>query len=148
MPYNARTVSGLGLPSPTKTKVYNYAQKELELFHPRIGLAQAVLHFIPQGNLGYLRAMLYRWAGFVRIGEKVYIRGALDLRGGGDIQHRLIIGSHTTVNTPCLLDLSGMIIIGERVGIGHNTTFITSNQCARAPMRAQRPFEVCTFGCG
>ncbi len=107
-------------------RVARYTHDEWRSVHWRLNLAQLVISAIPHGTAGNVRTSIYRRAGFKDIGPKVYLRGALDLRGTGDIYHKLHIGHGCSINTPCLLDLSADIVIGEGVNIGHNTMIITS----------------------
>jgi acetyltransferase-like isoleucine patch superfamily enzyme len=82
---------------------------------------------LPYSSFNDFRAQLYRWAGFQGISHLVFIAGKLDLRGDGDIYSKLNIGERTTINTPCQIELNAQVLIGSRVGIGHDTVIITSN---------------------
>jgi acetyltransferase-like isoleucine patch superfamily enzyme len=107
-------------------RVARYTNHEWQSIHWRLNVAQLLVSGIPHGTAGNVRTSIYRRAGFKHIGAKVYIRGTLDLRGAGDIYDRLHLGHGCSINTPCLLDLSADIVIGEGVNIGHNTMIITS----------------------
>ena len=108
-------------------RVMKYARRQIELLHFKLGIAQALIRRIPHGPFGNVRSVIYRQAGFKKIGEKVYIAGALRLSGVGNIYSNLSIGERTYINTPCAIDLNAPVRIGHDVGIGHDTIFITSN---------------------
>jgi acetyltransferase-like isoleucine patch superfamily enzyme len=99
---------------------------QLQPVHLRLSLAQALIRCLPYSTFGNVRSALYRRAGFSKIGEKVYIFGALDLRGMGAIYSRLQIGDHTHINTPCLIELGADVHIGRHVSIGHHVAIVTS----------------------
>ena len=108
-------------------KAGRYIGLQREALHLRLGIAELLLSLMPYSTLNDLRSHIYRLAGFRGIGRRVYIAGKLDLRGDGDIYSRLYIGEHTTINTPCQIELNAEVRVGKRVGIGHNTVIITSN---------------------
>jgi maltose O-acetyltransferase len=108
-------------------RIRRYLTTQYRAVHYRLWLAQMVIACIPYGMFGNVRAMLYRWAGFAAIGRKVYFHGALTLRGAGNIYPNLHIGDRTTINSPCFIDMSAPVHIGNQVGIGHHVVIITSN---------------------
>lgn len=108
-------------------RIGRYARGSREAFHVRLWLAQAIIHCIPQGLFGNVRAILYRWAGFTDIGRWTYIYGTLDLRGDGDLYPRLHIGEGTVINVPCMIEMNAPVRIGKWVGIGHHAQIITSS---------------------
>jgi maltose O-acetyltransferase len=104
-----------------------YLKSQLPPLHGRLMLAQALVRLIPYGSFGNVRTALYRWAGFQDIGEKVYIFGALNIWADGNIYPKLHIGEHTSINSPCSIELTADVHIGKRVGIGHHTGIITGS---------------------
>jgi acetyltransferase-like isoleucine patch superfamily enzyme len=103
------------------------ARKQRVALHFRLILAQAVIRCLPWGAGGNVRSALYRWAGFRSIGSKVYILGALELRGLGDIYPRLTVGDLCRINAPCFIELDAPVRIGRRVSIGHHTVITTGD---------------------
>lgn len=108
-------------------RIRRYLTTQYQTAHCRLIVAQLLVACIPYGMFGNVRVMIYRWAGFADIGQRVYFHGALTWRGGGNIYQHLHIGDHTRINSPCFIDLSAPVHIGERVGIGHHVVIITSN---------------------
>lgn len=50
------------------------------------------------------------------------------IRGGGYIYgNSLVMGEGSTINRNCYIDLTGAVIIGKYVDIGHGVTFITAH---------------------
>jgi acetyltransferase-like isoleucine patch superfamily enzyme len=107
-------------------RIIRYANAQRAAFRPRLTLAHGAIRCIPYGLVGNVRSALYRRFGFRGIAGKVHLLGPLDLRGKGDIYSKLHIGEHTLINTPCFIELSAPVHIGERVGIGHHAVIVTS----------------------
>ena len=108
------------------SRIRDYVRRQWPLCHPRLWLVQAAVALIPRGPLGNIRAALYRMAGF-EIGPKTYITGLMAVRSGGGVAGRLSIGRDSRINGPVHFDVGGRIEIGERVGIGHHTSIVTTN---------------------
>ena len=111
---------------PTRRLLQAYIRKQREAIRLRLIVVQLLVRCIPYGVMGNLRSSLYRALGF-QIEPKVYILGSLDVRGTGNILRNLAIGHGSVINTPCLLELSAPVRIGQRVGIGHNVLITTGS---------------------
>jgi maltose O-acetyltransferase len=129
-------------PSPSRklsARLRRYLRVEAEVFHPALVVAYRFASAIPFGVLGKFRVMAYRAAGFRGIHPRTRMHGAVEIRGGGDIYERLSIGEGTTINSPCLMDLSGPITIGRRVGIGHHVVIVTAAHDLGGPLERRGP---------
>jgi acetyltransferase-like isoleucine patch superfamily enzyme len=69
----------------------------------------------------HLRASLLRFAG-ARVGAGCIINGGTYISNPSNLR----IGARVTINRNCYLDLEGPLVLGDFVGIGHGTTFITT----------------------
>jgi acetyltransferase-like isoleucine patch superfamily enzyme len=69
----------------------------------------------------HLRASLLRLAG-ARIGAGCLINGGTYISNPANLR----IGAKVTINRNCYLDLRAPLVLGDYVGIGHGTTFITT----------------------
>jgi acetyltransferase-like isoleucine patch superfamily enzyme len=68
-----------------------------------------------------LRVKLLRLAG-ARIGPKSFIKGGTYISNPSN----LVLGSNVILNRNCYMDLRAPLVIGDFVGVGHGTTFITT----------------------
>ncbi len=92
---------------------------------PRLAVTNRVARLIPYGTMGNVRTAVFRLMGFGNIEPSVWFHGTPNLRGSPNMYSLLHIGAGSTVNTPCFMEVTAEIRIGERVGIGHNTVFMT-----------------------
>ena len=115
---------GLSILSSRCSNFIKLSLQELSLRHL---FCRVVVCLIPYGVFGNLRTAIYRWGGLRRIAPNVWFHGTPTLRGGRNMGSLLEIGDRSSVNTPCTWDLNGSIVIGERVGIGPHSLFITGS---------------------
>lgn len=109
---------------------------EFEPLHPRLWLVDLLVRPLPPLAFQRLRTALYRAAG-IAIGPRSLIGGRLELIGAGPITSRLSIGADCWLNVSVFADLSGPILLGDHVTIGHHVVFITANHAVwPAPHRA------------
>ena len=116
------------------SRIWKVLRSELGPLHPRLVFVNIFVRLLPQLAFQRLRTMLYRVAG-IAVGPHTLIAGALNLVGPGDITSRLTIGANCYLNAPVFLDLSASITIGDGVGIGHHTIFITAGHVTGPPTK-------------
>lgn len=109
-----------------QNKVFQVAREELNGFHPRLWLAQAILTLLPANFGGRLRVYALRAAGF-NIGHGTLIWGTPRITGPSNLQSKLSIGQRCFFNIDCFLDLSASITVGDQVAIGHEVMLLTSS---------------------
>jgi maltose O-acetyltransferase len=119
---------------------------ELNVFHPRLLLAQLLMAPLPPYVGGVIRAAIMRMVGF-QFGQKVCIWGTPTIVGGGDIYHNLRIGVNTLVGIGVYFDMAGPICIGDRVSLGPQIMFITGahqvlGEYQRAGALQSKPIQV------
>jgi acetyltransferase-like isoleucine patch superfamily enzyme len=86
--------------------------------HFRLTVANSMLAFAPPFVSGYVRGILYRWAG-LQIDRTAFIMGNIRVIGGsrghvGNIR----IGKHVTMSTNVTINCDDIVDIGENVNIG------------------------------
>ena len=100
--------------------------EELAGIHPRLIAAQCVVRLIPNLAGIRLRRLLYSLAGF-RIGKGAVIFGPLFITGAGPVSRRLTIGRGAIINAPTYFNLGAEVRLGDGVGIGPFSSFITDS---------------------
>jgi acetyltransferase-like isoleucine patch superfamily enzyme len=85
-----------------------------------------MIRLLPQLAFQRLRTALYRMAG-VSIGRQSLVAGRMELTGPGAITKRLRVGSGCWFNSPLFVDLTGSVVIGNNVTIGHHVAIITAD---------------------
>ncbi len=60
------------------------------------------------------------------VGRATLVNGALKISGPRSLQRRLVIGQECTIEADCVLDLSEMLSIGDRVTIEPGVMILTS----------------------
>lgn len=80
-----------------------------------------IANVFPDGAMGYpFRRWLWRAVG-VKLGRNVRLETQVAILGT-----KLSIGADSYVTRRCYFDLTGAVSIGERVTVGHGTSFITA----------------------
>ncbi|NNJ11086.1 acyltransferase [Chloroflexales bacterium ZM16-3] len=108
------------------TKIGQILHEELSPLQPRLILIRFMTSLIPRYAGTRLRAHILRAAG-IQIGHGSILMGTPLLYGEGKIIRQLHIGGYTVINIGCVFDLSGPIMIGDHVAIGHEVMFLTSS---------------------
>jgi len=106
------------------SKGYKVVSEELGLLHLRWQFIRIVMLFLPRFTAGRFRVWLCRLAGF-SIGSNTLMVGTPTFVGMPGIYSRISIGNNSKISYDCLFDISGKIIIKDRVSIGPQTTIIT-----------------------
>ena len=101
------------------------AREELNGIHLKFFLVKLILRLIPKYVGGRLRVRLLRLAGF-KIGKGTIISGTPTVAGLETFYDNLVIGEACYINVNCHFDISGPIIIGNGVSIGHNVLILTN----------------------
>jgi acetyltransferase-like isoleucine patch superfamily enzyme len=112
--------------SSTFARAWSVLGEEFVQLHPRLLIAGLAIRLLPQLAFQRLRTALYRMAG-VSIGRHSLVAGRMELIGRGPIAKRFTVGSGCWLNSPLFVDLTGRVVIGNDVTIGHHVTFITSD---------------------
>ena len=110
----------------TLRKLFTVAADELHAIHPRYLFLQMLISLLPHNALCRVRSLLYRGVGF-KIGRGALILGKLTLTSERPMRAMLTIGWGSRVNSPFYAELNAPILIGNRVSIGHNVVFITTD---------------------
>ncbi len=124
--YSERAASALPKPPDRGIRrAMRALRNEFEFVNPRLALANLLASVLPALSFCRLRTAIYRAAGF-RIGPRSLLFGKVEFTGPGRIQDRLRIGADTMINAHCYFDLSGAIVLGDRVSVGHHVRFVTA----------------------
>ncbi len=110
---------------PLWRRALNAATTEVGGIHPRLHLYNLLASLLPSGASGELRALLLTMVGF-EVGRATLVNGALKISGPRSLQRRLVIGQECTIEADCVLDLSEMLSIGDRVTIEPGVMILTS----------------------
>jgi carbonic anhydrase/acetyltransferase-like protein (isoleucine patch superfamily) len=102
------------------------AADEVHAIHPRFILIQLLVTILPHNAFCRVRTVLYRLAGF-KIGKGALILGKLTLTSDGPMAKMFSVGEYCRINSPFYAELNAPIVIGNRVAIGHNTVFVTTD---------------------
>jgi acetyltransferase-like isoleucine patch superfamily enzyme len=94
-------------------------------FHLRYWLARLLCAPAPPFVLVRWRLLALRACG-VRVGRGTNFWGLPDLQGPGAFGPRLRIGIGCGFNLGCFFELAAPVTIGERVSVGHQVRFLTS----------------------
>jgi maltose O-acetyltransferase len=113
------------MPAPQLRRLREVAAEELSNFHPRLGIALALIRLLPPFVGSRLRVSLLRFAG-CRIGGGTLIAGRITVIGGADPAANLDVGAGCWFNAGCTFDASDEIAIGDRVRIGQEVLVLTS----------------------
>lgn len=132
------------------SRMLEYLFDSQHSIHLRVGLLAAIIRGTPIKLIPYGVASLYRLAGFRGIDGRVSVDGPIDLHGNQDIETKLRIGDETCINRGCQIELNAPVTIGQRVGVGHQVTIITStHEVGSADQRwGEVRFEPVTIGDG
>jgi maltose O-acetyltransferase len=99
--------------------------EELANFHPRLGIALALIRLLPPFLFSRLRTSLLRFAG-CRIGTGTLIAGRITVLGGSDPAANLVVGDSCWFNVGATFDASDRIVVGDRVRMGQEVLVLTS----------------------
>jgi maltose O-acetyltransferase len=99
---------------------------EVANFHPRLGIALALIRLLPPFVGSRLRVSLLRFGG-CRIGAGTLIAGRITVLGGDQPAANLVIGSSCWFNAGSTFDASDPIVIGDRVRLGPEVLVLTSS---------------------
>jgi len=116
------------------SRLWTVVREELGPLHPRLLFVNLLVRLLPQLAFQRLRTALYRAAG-IAIGPHTLVAGTLHPIGPGCITSRLTIGANCYINAPTFLDLTAPIAIGDGVGVGHHTVFITEGHTKGPPTK-------------
>jgi acetyltransferase-like isoleucine patch superfamily enzyme len=100
-------------------------QTEVVGIHPRLHAYNVAAGLLPPRTGGELRARLLRLAGFA-IGAGTRVEGDLKVSGPWGVLSRLRVGQDCNIGAECVLDLSEMLVIGDRVTIEPGVMILTS----------------------
>jgi maltose O-acetyltransferase len=117
-------VAGLDI-APRSRRLREVVAEELSNFHPRLGIALALIRLLPPFVGARLRVSLLRFAG-CRIGAGTLIAGRITVIGGTDPAANFVVGAESWFNAGCTFDASDKIVIGDRVRIGQEVLVLTS----------------------
>jgi maltose O-acetyltransferase len=106
------------------TRLGIFLKKEIQVFHPRLILAQLLMAPLPNHNGGTIRTLILRLAGF-QIGNGSFFWDTPTIVGGGDIYRKLVIGKCCLINIHVYFDLAERIFLDDRASLGPQVTFIT-----------------------
>jgi len=124
--------AGEGAAGSTKSsrglkKLLRVSVDEIHGIHPRYLLVQLLVSMLPHNSLCRVRTVLYRLAGF-KIGKGALILGKLTLTStNGPIAKMFSVGHGSRINSPFYAELNAPLVIGNKVAIGHNVVFITTD---------------------
>ena len=114
---------------PKHRSVWLRALSALEIqfvgIHPRLHAYNIAAELLPRELGGGLRASLLRGVGF-HIGAGTEIKGPLKISGPRGLVPRLRIGRDCSIAAECMLELSDMLEIGERVTLEPGVMILTS----------------------
>jgi maltose O-acetyltransferase len=114
------------MPTSLLPRLREVAAEELANFHPRLGLALALIRLLPPFVGSRTRVSLLRLAG-CRIGAGTLIAGRITVIGGADPAANLVVGSDCWFNAGCTFDTSDKLEIGDRVRLGQEVLVLTSS---------------------
>jgi maltose O-acetyltransferase len=100
-------------------------QTEVGGIHPRLHAYNVAAALLPLRASGELRARLLRLVG-VEVGAGTLVTGPLKISGPRGLLSRLTIGAGCHIDADCLLDLSEILTIGDRVTIEPGVIILTS----------------------
>ena len=100
-------------------------QTEVVGIHPRLHAYNAAARLLPPRSSSALRARLLRMAGF-EVGAGTKVEGELIISGPWGLLPRLRIGEGCSIGAGCMLDLSEILVIGDRVTIEPGVMILTS----------------------
>jgi maltose O-acetyltransferase len=100
--------------------------EEFTNFHPRLGIALALIRLLPPFLFSRLRASLLRFAG-CRIGAGTLIAGRITVLGGPTPAANLVVGDSCWFNVGATFDTSARSVVGDRVRMGQEVLVLTSS---------------------
>jgi maltose O-acetyltransferase len=109
---------------PIWRRALRAVETEVIGIHPRLHAYNVAARLLPLAA-GELRARLLRIAGF-HVGPGTRIHGMLSITGPRGLLPRLVIGADCSIAPHCLLDLSELLTIGDRVTIEPGVMILTS----------------------
>jgi maltose O-acetyltransferase len=101
------------------------AHTEVVGIHPRLHAYNITANMLPPRAAGELRATLLGLTG-AAVGAGTKIHGALKITGPGNLMSRLLIGQACNIGAECVLDLSELLTIGDRVTLEPGVMILTS----------------------
>jgi acetyltransferase-like isoleucine patch superfamily enzyme len=106
--------------------------------HARYSVANSILALTPPFVSGYVRGILYRWAG-LEVDRTAFIMGNVRLIGGTKAHVANVrIGSKVTMSTNITINCDGPVDIGENVTIGPFVKlYTTSHELGPGSRRCQ-----------
>jgi maltose O-acetyltransferase len=106
------------------SKINQLVCEETDGLHWRWLIAQLVLAPLPLHVGSRLRTVVLRLAGF-EIGNGTVIWGTPTITGSGNFYRRLHVGKSCWLNVGIFFNLGADIVLGDRVGIGHQVMILT-----------------------
>lgn len=110
---------------PLWRRAWTALTTEVVGIHPRVHLFSVLSGLLPLRAAGDVRAALLAQVGF-KVGEGTRINGPLKMTGPRGLVPRLSIGRDCTFEPDCMLDLSEMLTIGDRVTLEPGVMILTS----------------------
>lgn len=110
---------------PLWARIVAAARTEVLGLHPRLHAYNLAARLLPLRSSSALRSSLMRRIGFV-VGEGTTVHGPIKISGPPNLQPLLTIGSHVSIESDCVFDLSEKISIGDRVTIEPGVLILTS----------------------
>lgn len=129
-----------------RLRLASVLREELECLDVRALLAHRVSACLPPNAANRARTALYRLAGY-DIGAGTTFLGSPTIIGPRRCRDRLSFGAGCVVNVGCVIDLSADVVVGNQVGIGHDTLILTGSHDIwsaeqRLGMLYSRPVQV------
>ena len=110
---------------PLWRRAWTAVTTELVGIHPRLHLYSVAAALLPLRAAGELRAALMNRVGF-DVGQGTRVNGHLKITGPRGLLPRLSVGKDCTIEPDCMLDLSEMLTIGDRVTLEPGVMILTS----------------------
>jgi acetyltransferase-like isoleucine patch superfamily enzyme len=107
-------------------KILRVLREETNNLHPRLLFAQMICALLPV-HTGYrVRAAALRMVGF-HIGRGTMFYDLPAISGSDELHNNLVIGKACRFNLRTSLELGARITIGDNVGVGAETMFLTTS---------------------
>lgn len=140
-----------GIPASAKpsllTRLQRLVRSEFVVLPLRSIFVLPILRLLPSGSCGRLRGWLYRMAG-AHVGPRTLVQGAFEFPTVAANYDNLRIGADCFLNVHIFLDVTGVITIEDRVGIGHHVVMITTDHAMHSEYKRTgetvvRPVKIC-----
>jgi maltose O-acetyltransferase len=135
------------MPAARLRRLREVTAEELANFHPRLGIALALIRLLPPFVGSRMRVSLLRLAG-CRIGAGTLIAGRVTVIGGADPAANFVVGTGCWFNAGCTFDTSDEIVIGDRVRIGQEVLVLTSTHLVGDHAGRAGPFTTAPVSIG